>query len=136
MTTSTTLTEAGLSLGYNGGLTIAFQVTDIAKSIDWYQNVLGFKLAYQVEEMGWCELSTSVDGVNVGLSQVETPKPGGPTPTFGVNDIDQARRQLEDKGVRFDGDTIEVPDMVKLATFFDPDDNSLMFFQSLSDQIP
>ena len=136
MTTSTTLTEAGLSLGYNGGLTIAFQVTDIAKSIDWYQNVLGFKLAYQVEEMGWCELSTSVDGVHVGLSQVETPKPGGPTPTFGVNDIDQARRQLEDKGVRFDGDTIEVPDMVKLATFFDPDDNSLMFFQSLSDQIP
>ena len=86
--------------------------------------------------MGWCELSTSVDGVNVGLSQVESLKPGGPTPTFGVTDIDQARSQLEGKGVRFDGDTIDIPQMVKLATFFDPDGNSLMFFQSLSDEMP
>ncbi len=136
MTTSTALTEAGLSLGYDGGLTIAFQVTDLKKSIDWYQNVLGFKLAYHMEEMGWCELSTSVEGVNVGLSQVEAVKPGGPTPTFGVKDIDLARQQLEDKSVRFDGDTIVIPDMVKLATFFDPDGNSLMLFQSLSDPIP
>jgi catechol 2,3-dioxygenase-like lactoylglutathione lyase family enzyme len=137
MTTSTeSLTDAGLSMGYNGGLTIAFQVSDLARSIDWYQNVLGFKLTYHLEEMGWCELSTSVGGVNVGLSQVEAVKPGGPTPTFGVEDIGRARRLLEEKSVRFDGDTIEIPEMVKLATFFDPDGNSLMLFQSLSDQIP
>jgi predicted enzyme related to lactoylglutathione lyase len=136
MTTSTALTEAGLSLGYDGGLTIAFQVADLKKSIDWYQSVLGFKLAYHLEEMGWCELTTSVDRVNVGLSQVEAIKPGGPTPTFGVKDIEHARSQLESNGVRFDGDTIEIPEMVKLATFFDPDGNSLMLYQALSDQSP
>ncbi len=137
MTTSTeSLTEAGLSMGYNGGLTIAFEVTDLANSIDWYQNVLGFKLVYHIKDMGWCELSTSVGGVSIGLSQVEKIKPGGPTPTFGVNDIERARSLLESKSVRFDGDTFEIPEMVKLATFFDPDGNSLMFFQSLSDQMP
>ena len=50
--------EAGLALGYDGGLTIAFQVTDLSKSIDWYQNVLGFKLQYHLQEMGWCELQS------------------------------------------------------------------------------
>ena len=50
--------------------------------------------------------------------------------------IGQARRQLESKGVKFDGETIEIPEMVTLATFFDPDGNSLMFFQTLSDEVP
>ncbi len=133
MTTQTeTLTEAGQSIGYEGGLTIAFNVKDVKKSIDWYQEVLGFKLTYHLEEMGWCELSTSVDKVNVGLSQVEEPKIGGPTQTFGVRDIDHSRKVLEERGVRFDGETIEIPEMVKLATFYDPDGNSLMLFQLLS----
>ena len=136
MTTSTALTETGLSLGYDGGLTIAFQVTDIKKSIDWYQDILGFKLTYHLQEMGWCELTSSVEKVNIGLSQVEAIKSGGPTPTFGVKDIEHARSQLESNGVRFDGDTIEIPQMVKLATFFDPDGNSLMLYQTLSDQMP
>lgn len=137
MTTATDmLTEAGQSMGYNGGLTISFGVKDLKASMDWYQNVLGFKLLYHVEEIAWCELSSSVAKVNIGLSQVENPTAGGPTPTFGVKDIDHARAQLESKGVRFDGETQEYPGMVRLATFFDPDGNSLMLFQSLSDEMP
>jgi catechol 2,3-dioxygenase-like lactoylglutathione lyase family enzyme len=135
-TTTETLTKAGRSIGYNGGLTVAMQVKDLAASIDWYQNVVGFKLLYQVEDIGWCELSTSVDKVNLGLSQVEKPKIGGPTPTFGVNDIAHARKTLEKHGVRFDGETQEIPGMVKLATFFDPDGNSLMYYESLSSDVP
>jgi hypothetical protein len=33
--------------------------------------------------------------------------------------------------VRFDGPTREYPGMVKLATFFDPDGNTLMLYESL-----
>jgi predicted enzyme related to lactoylglutathione lyase len=122
------------SLNYDGGLTLSTQVKDRKKSIQWYQDVLGFKLLYDVEEIGWCELATEVAGgrVNVGLSEVESPKVGaGPVPTWGVKDIDAARAQMEKKKVRFDGPTQEIPGMVKLATFFDPDGNAYMLYQSL-----
>ena len=120
------------SLGYDGGLTCALSVTDLEKSIRWYEDVLGFTLLYKVDEMGWCELRTEVSGVNVGLSQVEKAGgAGGTTLTFGVKDIAGARKELEAKDVRFDGPTQTIPDMVKLATFYDPDGNTLMFYQDI-----
>lgn len=122
-------------LGYDGGLTISFQVKDRKKSAAWYQDVLGFTLLYDVEQIGWCELATETRGVNIGLAQTENPAVGaGPVPTFGVRDIEQARRELEAKGVRFDGKTREYPGMVKLATFFDPDGHALMLYQDLQKQ--
>lgn len=120
------------TLNYNGGLTISTQVADLKKAAAWYRDVLGFTFLYEVAEIGWCELATEVKGVNIGLSQVEKPKVGaGPVPTFGVENLDAARAQLESKKVRFDGPTHEFPGMVKLATFFDPDGNALMLFQDL-----
>jgi len=122
-------------LNYDGGLTISFEVKDLKRTVAWYRDVLGFTFLYQVDEIGWCELATEVAGgkVNVGFSQVEKPKVGaGPVPTFGVANVDKARAMLESKKVRFDGPTKEYPGMVKLATFFDPDGNTLMLFQSLA----
>jgi len=117
---------------FEGGLTAAYNVSDVKRSIAWYQDVLGFKVQYHLEEMGWCEMETHIPKVNVGLSQVENPEvKGGPTLTWGVIDIDAARAELESKGVKFDGETTEIPDMVKLATFFDPDGNHLMLYQGL-----
>lgn len=117
---------------FEGGLTIAYNVSDCSRSIAWYQDLFGFKLQYHLEEMGWCEMETHIPKVCLGLSQVEKPEvKGGPTLTWGVMDIDAARAELESKGVTFDGDTREIPDMVKLATFFDPDGNHLMMYQSL-----
>ena len=123
------------SLGYDGGLTCALQVKDRKAAAKWYQEVLGFKLIYDVEEIGWCELATCVERVHIGLSQVEKPQvKGGTTLTFGVKDIDSARKELESKDVRFDGPNRVYEGMVKLATFYDPDGNTLMLYQSLSDQ--
>lgn len=123
------------SLGYDGGLTCAIQVKDRKASAKWYQDVLGFKLLYDVEEIGWCELATSVERVNVGLSEVESPQvKGGTTLTFGVKDVNAARKQLESKDVKFDGSTRVYDGMVKLATFYDPDGNTLMLYEDLSDQ--
>ena len=76
---------------FEGGLTAAYEVSDVSKSIAWYQDVMGFTLQYHLDEMGWCEMASSVARVNVGLSQVENPKvEGGPTLTWGVKDIDAA----------------------------------------------
>lgn len=119
-------------LGYDGALTCALECSDIDTSIAWYRDLLAFELLFKVEDIGWCELQTGVTGVTVGLSQVEAPEvKGGATLTFGVKDIDAARKALEQRDVRFDGDTVTIPDMVRLATFYDPDGNKLMFFQSL-----
>ena len=114
-------------------MTIAIECSDLDRSLEWYQSHLGFELLYKLDEMGWAELKTSVPGVNLGVSQVENAKIAGPTPTFGVSDIDSARAMLESKGVKFDGETMTIPDMVRLATFFDPDGNAIMFFETLGE---
>ena len=119
-------------ISYHGGLTISMPVGDLEQSISWYEETLGFKLQYRMDDIGWCELVSPVTDVNVGLSVVEKPTTGGATPTFGVKDINAARKSLEAHDVRIDGDIVTIENMVSLLTFYDPDDNALMFFQMLN----
>ncbi len=119
---------------YDGALTVSMSVSDLDKAIDWYKNVLGFELQYRMDDIGWCEVISPVANVNVGLSVVEKPSPGGATPTFGVKDINAARSALEENGVRIDGDVVTIENMVSLLTFYDADDNALMFFQMLANE--
>lgn len=125
-------TARSQQLEYSGELTCALQVADLERSLAWYQDVLGFELVYKVDDIGWCELATTLPGVTVGLSEVESPKThGGATLTFSVRDIETARAMLEKDNVRFDGETMTIPGLVRLATFFDPDGNKFMLSQSL-----
>ena len=113
-------------------MTAALGVSDIDRSIAWYRNVLGFELIYQLHDWGWAELRSPIGGVNVGIGQTQDLAPrGGATLTFGVVDIEAARASLEAHDVRFDGETTEVPGMVRLATFYDPDGNTFMLAQRL-----
>ena len=116
---------------YDGGLTVSLPVADLDTAINWYHKTLGFELMYRLDDVGRCELTSSVDKVNVGLSVVESPNPGGATPTFGVQDIKAAEASLRSKGVRIDGDIVTIEGMVSLLTFYDQDENSLMFYQEL-----
>lgn len=119
-------------LGFDGSMTVSFQVKDMKRTAKWYEDVLGLKLEYEIPTIGWCEVRTEVDRVFFGFSQVESPQSGaGPVPVLGVKDIDAARAMMEKKDVRFDGPTRVIPGMVKLATFFDPDGHALMLHQSL-----
>ena len=122
-----------MAIDYDGGLTCSLGVTDLDRSIAWYRDVLGFDLLYRLEQIAWCELKTGVARVNLGLSEVEEPGgKGGATLTFGVADIEAAKAELDGKDVRQDGPIREIPGMVRLLTFYDPDDNALMFYQDLS----
>jgi predicted enzyme related to lactoylglutathione lyase len=74
--------------------------------------------------------------VTIGIGQSEeVHAKGGATLTFGVDDIDAARARLESLDVTFDGETSNVGEMVRLATFYDPDGNTYMLAQVLDDRI-
>jgi catechol 2,3-dioxygenase-like lactoylglutathione lyase family enzyme len=118
---------------YSKSLTISINVSDLERAIEWYQDVLGLELVYKLDQHGWCEMATATKHVTIGLGQTEEQKAGGTTPTFGVLDIDAARKHLESKDVRFDGDTYEIEGMVRLAMFYDPDGNSFMLAESLGE---
>ena len=119
-----------MAIGYDGGLTCSFGVTDLERSIGWYRDVLGFELLYTADDIAWCELRTPVARVNVGLSERrEAGGAGGSTLTFGVTDLEAAKAELDRHGARQDGDIVEIPGLVRLLTFFDPDDNALMFYE-------
>ncbi len=121
-----------MAIDYDGGLTCSVGVASLDSSIGWYRDVLGFELLYRLEDMAWCELKTAVAKVNLGLSEVEQPGgKGGATLTFGVTDIEAAKAELDRHGVRQDGLIQDIPAMVRLLTFYDPDDNALMFYQEL-----
>ena len=123
------------AIAYDGGLTLSLSVTELDPAIGWYESVLGFKLIYRMDDMGWCELATGVNRVNVGLGARETHVPGGATPTFGVKNIEAAMASLKSRQVKLDDNGIvTIPGMVKLLTFYDRDDNALMFYQDLQQQ--
>lgn len=124
---------ARAALGYDGGLTCAINVTDLDAGIAWYQDVLGMTLLYRVDEIAWCEFESPVARVNIGLAQTETVvQGGGATLTFGVADIEAAKAVLDAAGVRQDGAIQDIPGMVRLLTFYDPDGNALMLYQDLA----
>lgn len=108
---------------------ISVGVTDYDRSLAWYRDVLGFELVYELKDYGWCELSTPFD-FNIGLGQTETVTPGNVTPTFGVRDINAAIAHLRGHDVKVE-DWHEVPGMVRLSTFYDPDGTSWMLAQLL-----
>ena len=119
------------AISLNDTITIALSVSDRHASAKWYGDLLGFELLFHADDAGWSELKTFSPGVTLGLGEQVEVSPGNAIPVFGLEDIDTARRTMEGMDIRFDGDTVEIPGMVKLATFYDPDGNALMLAQNL-----
>ncbi len=119
-------------ISFNGKLTCSIGVKDHKASAQWYQDVLSCKVMWEMDEMGMTYMSTPVGDVNFDISQVEEVRPGETSAlVFGVTSVDEARANAESKGVRFDGPTRSFGGIVKLATFFDPDGNTFMFYERL-----
>jgi predicted enzyme related to lactoylglutathione lyase len=120
-----------MSITLKSELTVSVLVSDWEASRKWYNEKLGLEESFVVE--GWAEMSGPL-GVVIGLNDLRGeahPGPGGVTMVFGVDDIDAARRALEAQSVLFLGPTDEMPGMVKLARFQDPDGNVMMLAQNL-----
>ena len=120
-----------MALDFVQELTASMGVTDLDRSIGWYEKILGCALMYRVDDIGWCEMQTHMDGVRIGLSQNQSVvQGGGATNVWSVANIEAAKAHLDTHGVRQDGDIQHIPGLVKLLTFFDPDGNAMMFAES------
>ena len=120
------------SLGFKPSVVASTSVSSLEDSIRWYSEKLGFELIYKVEEIGWCEMTTPVSGITIGLSQVENPQVQGTVLTWEVTDVAHTRALLEQAGVKFAGETSTIPNLVILASFYDPDGNTYMLSQTLA----
>lgn len=113
-------------------LTCEIQVPSLDEALRWWTEVIGFNELFRADEFGWAEIQSPVSGVTFGMNAGGALKPGsGATLVLGVEDIEAARSELQSKGVAFEGDTVEVPGMVKLATFHDPFGNRFTLAQSI-----
>jgi catechol 2,3-dioxygenase-like lactoylglutathione lyase family enzyme len=105
---------------------ISVPVTDMERATRFYRDTLGLP---QVSEQGFPEFQL---GENVSVYLVDMSKVGsswqGPHTAhvaLRVPDVVETRRQLEAKGVEFEGDILDT-NVCHMAFFKDPDGNQFM----------
>ena len=105
---------------------VSVPVTDMQRSTAFYRDTLGLP---QIGDHGFPEFQL---GANVSLYLIDPTSIGGEftgphtaTIALRVPDVEETRAELEQKGVRFDGDTRLTP-VCRMAFFRDPDGNVLM----------
>ena len=108
---------------------ISVPVTDMERSKVFYGETLGLDLVVHGEDQGFPEYQLGenvslylLDMKNVGS---EFTAPHTASIAFRVPDVEEARLELEAKGVTFDADTLDTS-VCHMAFFRDPDGNALM----------
>ena len=104
---------------------VSLLTQDISRAKEFYSGVLGLELETEGEsDMEFRAGQVTLDIFDPSsIGQSFAPSPAGLA--LRVADVDEARRELEAKGVVFDGETIETS-VCKQAWFKDPDGNALM----------
>ena len=105
---------------------VSVPVRDLEKSTGWYRDTLGLE---QIGEGGWPEFQLGenvslylIDPTNIGQ---EFTAPHTSHIALRVSDVEQARKELEGRGIAFDGEIFDTG-VCRMAFFRDPDGNSLM----------
>ena len=105
---------------------VSVPVTDLERSTRFYEETLGLRLA--PGSGTWPEFETGnvslylIDPTNIGQ---EFTGPHTAHIALRVPNVEDARRELEGKGVEFEGDVLDTG-VCHMAFFHDPDGNALM----------
>ena len=109
-------------------------VSDLARAVEFYQNILGLELKFTADEHGYASFLSS--GLGFGLARVE---PGSPLlgqhtgVGWGVRDLETSYAQLRSKGVHFTMPPTQQPWGGFMAMFTDPDGN-LFYLDQLREE--
>jgi CreA protein len=111
-------------------------VSDIQKAKKFYHEMLGLPIQEDAPAYNWFEVAPTATGTRLGIGQehpdYQNEKAGtNAVVTFTVDNIIEEKQRLEKLGVTFEGDIMEIPHQVKLATFFDFDGNKFQLAQVL-----
>jgi len=105
---------------------VSVPVTDVERATSFYRDTLGLE---QVSEGGWPEFQLGenlslylIDPTNIGQ---EFAGPHSAHIALRVPDVEEVRRELEERGVEFAGETLDTG-VCHMAFFRDPDGNQLM----------
>jgi predicted enzyme related to lactoylglutathione lyase len=112
------------------GLSI-IAVKDIDKAYDFYENIIGLNIIND-ENPDYFEASAEDEYIiAIGKESKEEGFVAGKNPpiNFMVNDIEKAKDELENKGVKFLSNIISLDGNIKLALFEDPDRNKFFLIQ-------
>jgi CreA protein len=100
---------------------VTFPVKDYAKSAKWYADTLGFEEIWRQDENHGVGFGVGDNSATLNLFE----EPGPARLIIQVERVEVARRDLEKKGVRFEGPTETVPGIGRFAGFRDPDGNRI-----------
>lgn len=107
-----------------------FSVKDFEQAKKFYGESLGLQKTFEMEQ--WAEFAGGEGEASIGVAvNPYAGKEPGATVVLQVPDIERERKRLESRGVSFEGETEEIPGVVKLATFRDPSGNRLQLCQVL-----
>jgi catechol 2,3-dioxygenase-like lactoylglutathione lyase family enzyme len=106
---------------------VSFLTQDMARARRFYTEVLGLKIESEDESGNDMELTAGQVTLDIfdpaSIGQPFAPSPAGLA--LRVPDVAAARAELEGRGVKFDGETLDTG-VCHMAFFKDPDGNALM----------
>lgn len=115
----------------------AISTKDLPKAVEFYGEMLGLPRSVYLQERNYAEFETG----NLTLSVIDAEKMGmehqarGHEIALHVDDVEAARKTLEERGVQFRGDTFDTG-VCHMALFNDPDGNPLMLHHRYAPKPP
>jgi predicted enzyme related to lactoylglutathione lyase len=105
---------------------VGIPVTDMKRAREFYEGVLGLKIAEQMMNGKWIEYAVGDETLAIAnVGEQWTPSDQGTGAALEVEDFDDAIERLKDRHVRFAAEPFETP-CCHMAVVQDPDGNKLI----------
>jgi predicted enzyme related to lactoylglutathione lyase len=105
---------------------VGIPVTDMKRAREFYEGVLGLKIADEMMSGKWIEYAVGDETLAIAnVGEQWTPSDQGTGAAFEVEDFDDAIKRLKDRHVRFAAEPFETP-CCHMAVVQDPDGNKLI----------
>jgi len=105
---------------------VGIPVTDMKRAREFYEGVLGLKIADEMMSGKWIEYAVGDETLAIAnVGEQWTPSDQGTGAAFEVENFDDAIKRLKDRHVRFAAEPFETP-CCHMAVVQDPDGNKLI----------